>query len=373
MGEFPDITDEPHRGAIGDLRALQTPGLETFRRFTYGQLPGPPIWRLTGMQPTETGLGRATFAMPVTPWLEDATGVYWGGLYALFADSPLAAAIWTTLPAGKFLSTSELNLYYVRPMSQETQNMVGRAKIVHSGNQVGLSSVDITDQHGRTLAFGSSRCIITDFPVDPGQSFEPPDLGPETPPDPFLREPPELNFAELKQFGNQIPIECQRATIAESKTHPVWHFTGYRPREIDDGFCRATIPSSPWFSNGNVAIYGGLLAWAADFTMGASVYSTLPAGDIFATMDIHIRYIRPAALNDGDISLTGRVQHRGRRLKVASCDITNAAGKRLAMATASALVIPDGARQISQGIPPEDIIAHAAKNVSQELQSRRRR
>jgi len=141
-----DIIDEPVRGSIGDLRAFQTPGLETFRRFIREDLPGPPISRLLGMRPTEAGLGRATFAMPITPWLEDGFGLYWGGIYALFADAPLAAAIWTTLPAGKAVTTSELSLSFVRPMSRQTKNMVGRAETLHAGSQVGLSMIQITDQ-----------------------------------------------------------------------------------------------------------------------------------------------------------------------------------------------------------------------------------
>ena len=354
-----NITDEPHRGAIGDLRALQQPGLETFRRFTHGQLPAPPIWRLTGMRPTEVGLGRATFSMPVTPWLADGTGIYWGGLYALFADSPLASAIWTTLPAGKILTTSELNMCFVRPLTASTRNMVGRAETVHSGSQVGLSTIQITDQDGRMLAFGSTRCLIADLSVDPDEKLAEPDLGPSEPPDPYLRNPPDANFCDLKKFGEMTPIDLQQTTISGGRTHPVWHLTGYRPLAIEDGFCMSVIPSSPWFSNGSYSIYGGLLAWAAEFTMGAAVYSTLPAGDIFATLDMHIRFTRPAPIDSGDLILKGAVQHRGRQLRVSSCNIDNAEGKRVAMATASALLVPGGARQLSEGLRPEDILARA--------------
>ena len=88
-----DITRERFRGSIGDLRVFQRPGLESARRFVRGELPLFPISRLTGMRPTDVGLGKATFAMPVTRWLEDGFGLYWGGVYALFADAPLACAI----------------------------------------------------------------------------------------------------------------------------------------------------------------------------------------------------------------------------------------------------------------------------------------
>lgn len=354
-----NITDEPYRGAIADLRALQQPGLETFKRYIRGDLPLPPIWRLTGMRPMEAGLGKATFSMPVTPWLADGTGIYWGGICALFADSPLASAIWTTLPAAKVLTTSELNMSFVRPLSDLTTHIIGHAETVHSGSQVGLSTVLLTDQDGRTIAFGSSRCLIADFPVDEDTQFPQPELGPETPEDPYLRKVPASNFCKIDTLGTLTPIELQKATIKEGRTHPIWQFTGYRATRIADGYCESTLPSSPWFSNGSFSINGGLLAWAADFTMGAAVYSTLPAGDLFATLDMHIRFMRPANIDSGPLTLAGTVNHRGRQLRVSSCDILNSEGKRVAMATGSALVIPDGAKMLSTGIKPEDIIASA--------------
>jgi hypothetical protein len=69
------ITDERFRGSIGDLRAFQRPGLESLKRYIRGELPAFPISRLVGMRATEAVLGKATFAMPITPWLEDGFGL----------------------------------------------------------------------------------------------------------------------------------------------------------------------------------------------------------------------------------------------------------------------------------------------------------
>ena len=124
---------------------------------------------------------------------------------------------------------------------------------------------------------------------------------------------------------------------------------------------QAILPSSAWFSNGGPAIYGGLLAWAADFTMGAAVYSTLSAGDVFATLDMQIRFTRPALINSGDFTLDATVNHRGRLLRVSSCNIDNAEGKRVAMATASALVVPGGVRELRKGRLPEEILADVSR------------
>ena len=314
-----------------------------------GDLPAPPIARLLGIRPTESGLGRATFTMPVTRWLEDGFGLYWGGVYAMFADAPLASAIWTTLPAGKAVTTSELNLSFVRPMSRRTSNIIGRAETIHSGNQVGLSMIEITDHEGRLLAFGSTRCLISEVPVDAHAQYAPPDEGPNDPPDPYRRAAPDDGYFSLDQVLNGMPIELQRRTVAGEKVFPVWRLTGYRPTSVVDGHITSVMPSSPWFSNGGPAIYGGLLAWAAEFTMGAAVYSTLSAGDVFATLDMHIRFTRPALINSGPLTLQGSVNHRGRLLRVSSCNVDNAQGKRVAMATSSALVVEDGVRELRKG------------------------
>jgi len=352
-----NITDEPYRGSIGDLRIFQKPGLEAFRSFIRGELPAPPISRLVGMRPTEAGLGKATFAMPVTRWLEDGFGLYWGGVYALFADAPLASAIWTALPSGKAIATSELSMSFVRPMSRRTANMIGRAEIIHTGKQVGLSMIQITDQDGRLLAFGSTRCLVSDVPVEPGAEYPPPPLGPTTPVDPYLRPPPEDGYFSLDQVVHGTPIELQRRTIEGEKIFPVCRLTGYRPTAVDDGEITGVLPSSPWFSNGGPAIYGGLLAWAADFTMGAAVYSTLSAGDVFATLDMHIRFTRPALVNSGNLTLAASVRHRGRLLRVTSCQVDDAAGKRVAMATSSAMVVKGGVNELRKGRLPEEILA----------------
>jgi hypothetical protein len=39
--------EERHRGAIGDLRWFEQPGIETFPRFVRGNLPPPAVFRLT--------------------------------------------------------------------------------------------------------------------------------------------------------------------------------------------------------------------------------------------------------------------------------------------------------------------------------------
>ena len=207
------------------------------------------------------------------------------------------------------------------------------------------------------LAFGSTRCLISDVSVDMDAEYAPPDLGPTEPADPYLRRPPDDGYFSLDQVMNGTPIELQRRTVAGETIFPVWRLTGYRPIAVDDGHVTCILPSSAWFSNGGPSLYGGLLAWAAEFTMGAAVYSTLSAGDVFATLDMHIRFTRPALINSGNLTFAASVNHRGRLLRVSSCNVDNAEGKRVAMATSSALLVEGGVRELLKGRLPEEILA----------------
>jgi len=50
------------------------------------------------------------------------------------------------------------------------------------------------------------------------------------------------------------------------------------------------------------------------------------------------------------------VSHRGRRLRVSSCNIDNAEGKRVAMASSSALIVEGGVRELRKGRLPDEIL-----------------
>ena len=350
------IIDEPVRGAIGDLRAFQLSGLEALRKYVRGELPPPPIWRLTGLKATDAGLGKATFSMPITRWLEDAFGLVWAGVFALFADAPLGAAIWTGLPRGKIVSTSELNLSFIRPFTRETGNIVGRATSIHQGRQVGLSAVEISDRNGRTMGYGTTRCLILDVPVDADAVLPEPDTGPDHPPDPYLLTEPETGYLDLETVLEGRPIEILRRIVSGQITPNAGRVSALRWEMPGDGEIAGTFRTSPWFSAGGPNLYGGVIAWMAEAVMGAAVYSTLGPGEVFGTLDMNVRFTRPAPINSGDLSITANVQHRGRRLRIASADVTNAEGKRVAMATSSALVVPGGIQALMRGWIPDQLL-----------------
>src|SRR5256886_1487627 len=78
--------------------ALRMSGLELMRAARDRRLPEPPISTLTGLRPTDVGLGKTTFAMPASPWWQSGAGVFLAGTLAFVADAPLGCAILTSAP-----------------------------------------------------------------------------------------------------------------------------------------------------------------------------------------------------------------------------------------------------------------------------------
>jgi hypothetical protein len=74
---------------------------------------------------------------------------------------------------------------------------------------------------------------------------------------------------------------------------------------------------------------------------------------------MHIRFTRPALVDAGGLSLEAAVNHRGKRLRVSSCNVNDREGRRVAMATSSALVVEGGVRELLKGRMPEEILSDA--------------
>lgn len=351
------ITSEPVRGTIGDMSWLRLPGLEAAQLFVRGRLPRPPIHHLIGMTPTEAGLGTMTFTMPVTPWLEDSVGIIWGGIYPFFVDAPISLSLYTGLPPGKLLTTAELSINYLRPASQRSKRLVGRARSVHLSREVGVAEATIEDISGRVMAHATTRCVIVDVPFDPSAELAEPPEPILDPPDPYLRPAPTEGLQDPSIWDGDR-IETQRRFVSGAlPPGPVHVLTGVEFTEVQPGRVAITIPASPWFSAGAPAMYGGAIAYACDAAITGALWSTLAPGAVAATLDLQVRFLRPVMLDGAKLAVSAEVRHAGRTIRVAQAEVIDAQGKRVALAMGSGMVIPGGIEQMRRGKGPEEIVS----------------
>ncbi|HEX5859631.1 MAG TPA: PaaI family thioesterase [Microbacterium sp.] len=86
-------------------------------------------------------------------------------------------------------------------------------------------------------------------------------------------------------------------------------------------------------------VHGGLACTLLDTVVGCAAHTTLPKGVGYTSIDLNVSYLRPITSASGVIRATGRVVKGGQRVIFASGEIQDAAGRTLATATSSLLVL----------------------------------
>src|SRR5258708_13085101 len=65
-----------------------------------------------------------------------------------------------------------------------------------------------------------------------------------------------------------------------------------------------------------------------------------PAGSAFAPLDLKVNYLRPVLPDGGLMTATATLAHRGRSMAVATGELSNEDGKRIALASSSVMLLP---------------------------------
>ena len=297
-------------------------------------------------------MGTSTFSMPVTPWLQSTVpGLMSGGILAFLADGPLGTAILTALPPLGYMTTSDLSLSFLRPATLESGTLVGRARVIHSGKSVALSEVMIEDGAGRLLAHGTSRGFLLSLPEKPEVSNERVATPEHDTPDPYMRRPVAGSPMPQEAWNRMTGLEAMLRCIDDrSAAPPIHHLTGLRPIEALEGRCSFVLPASPWLASPQPVLYGGAIALLADAALSGAVMTINPAGGSFALLDLKLNFLRPVLPDGGLMTAVATLAHRGRTMAVATAELYNEEGKRIALASASAMLLPNRAWSELAGI-----------------------
>jgi uncharacterized protein (TIGR00369 family) len=322
---------------------LALSGLEQMRLFVERGGPRPPISHLTGLIPVEFGEGHSVFEMPVSPWLASATGVLQGGMLLVLADAPLGSSIHTKLPPATTYTTSEISMYFLRPITSFGGKVRATGKAIHVGRSLALSEVSIADDEGRVIAHGSSRCFVFP-PIDPPpvlpEEWDPLPDAVEDPPDPYVREPLGESLPQ-EVWDSMSGLEILRAQMAgELPPPPISQLTGIHPVDVEEGSATFAMPASEWLNSPTGMVQGGATAMLADLCLASAVLTTLPRATAFAPLDIKTNFLRPVTADGKDLTAHAKVLHRGRSLAVAEAEVLNAQGKRVMLASGTSQILP---------------------------------
>ena len=134
-------------------------------------------------------------------------------------------------------------------------------------------------------------------------------------------------------------IEQLRTMIATGRQPPIGETLGFSLVAVEEG--RAVFEGNP---DGRVynpigSVHGGYAATLLDSACGIAVHSKLAPGQGYTTLELKISYVRGMTVDTGVVRAEGTVISIGRRVAFAEAKLTDAAGRVLATATSTLLVI----------------------------------
>ncbi len=119
---------------------------------------------------------------------------------------------------------------------------------------------------------------------------------------------------------------------------PVARLIGFRVAKASTGEARGELRLGIRHLGPGGTVHGGILCDLADATMGIAFVSTLRGRQSAATAELKINFLRPVW--NGRLVAMARVVHRGRRLGLVDCEVSDEAGDLIAKASSTCMVLP---------------------------------
>lgn len=124
---------------------IETEGLARARR----AFASVPYATLLGLELCEVRSGEVSICLDVREELKQNQGVVHGGAVASLIDTASAFAILTTLHAEERVTTTDLTIHYLRPITGG--RLCAMAKILRSGRRLFVVNIEVENE-GRLVA-----------------------------------------------------------------------------------------------------------------------------------------------------------------------------------------------------------------------------
>ena len=109
-----------------------------------------PYAKLIGMELGEVSPGAVSIHLAVRDELRQNQGVVHGGAIASLIDTAAAFAILTQLDTTERVTTTDLTIHYLRPVS--SGRLTARARVVRGGRRLFVLSVEVVNERQILLA-----------------------------------------------------------------------------------------------------------------------------------------------------------------------------------------------------------------------------
>jgi uncharacterized protein (TIGR00369 family) len=109
-----------------------------------------PYAKLIGLQLGEMKPGEASLHLDIRDELKQNQGVAHGGAVASLIDTAAAFAVVTELESGEHVTTTDLTIHYLRPIT--SGRLTATARVVRGGRRLFVLSVQVTNDENVLMA-----------------------------------------------------------------------------------------------------------------------------------------------------------------------------------------------------------------------------
>lgn len=123
----------------------------------------PPLYQLMQFNLASVEAGKVVFTCEPDESTYNGIGLVHGGVICALLDGAVGAAVHSTLPQGKGLTSVEIKVNYLRAVQQSSGLLTATGKVVKSGARVAFAEGTVTDASGALVATASSSLLIFDL------------------------------------------------------------------------------------------------------------------------------------------------------------------------------------------------------------------
>ncbi|SEB47826.1 uncharacterized domain 1-containing protein [Nocardioides exalbidus] len=123
---------------------------------------------------------------------------------------------------------------------------------------------------------------------------------------------------------------------------PIMATLGFTDLRAERGRVVVEMPAAEFHYNPLGGVHGGVIATMLDTGAGCAVHSTLAVGELYTSVDLTVKFLRPVTVDSGLLTCEGTVIQRGRRTALAQAQLTDGAGRLVAHATSTCLIMRPG-------------------------------
>ena len=135
-------------------------------------------------------------------------------------------------------------------------------------------------------------------------------------------------------------LEFIRALAAgEVPPPPILSTIGARLERVAEGEVVFSLEPAEYHYNPIGSVHGGVYATLLDSATGCAVHTMLPEGVGYTSLDLSVKFLGAMRVATGTVTCTGKIVHLGHRTALAEARLETSAGRLLATATSSCLIL----------------------------------